>query len=138
MSPLINVPSSDSSPTEKQPIPPGEYSVRIIELKETKTQKGVPQLQWKLEIQSGHPSFHGRWLSYWTGFSSGGLNALVHLLQCAGLDAYTSGPFNSDDVIGKMINVTLESNFRDGVESQYPKVMAVNPFDPETVDDLPF
>ena len=113
---------------ERPPIPPGEYPAKIIGVDQKTSKKGNAYLNWKLELKSGGPGVKGRWVYHSTVLSGPGSVGLRKLVQAAGHPNYEVGPFDTDDLIGEYIVVTLEKNFDQmGNESPFPKVMDVAP-----------
>jgi hypothetical protein len=122
---------------EAVPLPSGIYQAKLLSCQQKLSQMGNPYLNWKLEIQSPNPKFRGHLVYYATPLAGRGVGYLKRLIQAAYQPAYESGPFNTEDLIGRLITVTLEKNLdQSGKDTGYLRVTEIAPANEDSFDSF--
>jgi hypothetical protein len=89
---------------EFEPLPEGSYPVRIDSFKVDK-EPAVPVINWTLKV-FGHPKYNGR--SLFVNTPIGGEHAFIlQRFVKAALPEYNGGPFKTEQVVGKKIEVSV-------------------------------
>ena len=119
----------DYSESSFAPPKEGVHFVRIVEAEAKPGTKG-PIIQWKMETfgndeinQNGKNIWHRTDIS---GQYSGMLNLFLKAIN----PEYVGGEFDTDDCIGKELEVSISYPIdkKTGVTSQYPQVKKVSPY----------
>ena len=117
------------------PVPTGKYPARIVEIEESTGQFG-PQLKFRFELppeEDGEP----RTLLGWTSQKFSTKSKLYSWTKAAlgGLPIDRSYSWNSDDLIGKKVLITVME--KEGDEGVYNKIDALSPYDQEAERPTP-
>ncbi len=120
----------DYSESKFGPVAAGVHFVRVIDAEASKTQKGVPLITWTMEsfgnenpIQNGKKVWHRTEIS---GQFSGMLKLFLQAIN----PEYAGGPFNTEEYLGKELEITVEypMDKQTGQPSQYSRIKRVAPF----------
>jgi len=84
--------------TSNDPIPTGEYKVRIESVTEQPSKFGDMQLVWKLRVL--HPQWEGRELTAWTNATTSTKSKLAKWARACGYDVVAGDDFDTDDLVG--------------------------------------
>lgn len=127
--PLVR-PNYKDAGLEKKEITAGRYAVQIVEVSESEKldKNGNNALVVKMSvIDSKIPEMNGKKISRWLPLGGAGAKVLYRFMKCVN-EAYDGGPFLSESLIGKTleIDVVMETNPKDG--KQWAKVDRVYPY----------
>lgn len=110
-----------SEVSEISAVQPGTYNARIINAEAQTSKAGGAMINWKLEL-FGNPEINGRTVFSRTMVSGKGAFRLQELYKAA-LGQTLEGAFDTDDLLGKELIVTLvPGKSQDGSPSNYPDV----------------
>ena len=84
--------------TSNDPIPTGEYKVRIESVTEQPSKFGETQLVWKLRVLDPH--WEGRELTAWTNATTSTKSKLARWARACGYDIVAGDEFDTDDLVG--------------------------------------
>ena len=84
--------------TSNDPIPTGEYKVRIESVTEQPSKFGEAQLVWKLRVLDPH--WEGRELTAWTNATTSTKSKLARWARACGYDIVAGDEFDTDDLVG--------------------------------------
>lgn len=128
------MPSINPDFKEAETLHPGSYICQIISSEVKLSGKGNYYVNWKLKtVPVGATLYHT------TPISGRGAGMLKHFIHCAGDSSYEEGSYDTDNLNGVYLSVTVDKNIKpDGTESPFPKVTRVDACDQSVVADLPF
>jgi hypothetical protein len=102
----------------------------------TSQEKQTPYLNWKFETETDDPKTNKQWVYLNHALSGKGAQILKELVRAARNAEYQTGPVNTDDLIGCVVEVQVEFGInRDGTQSKYLNVVGVSPL--ESFDNFP-
>lgn len=105
-------------------IQPGTYQVRITGCEEKTSQAGAKYLRWKLEtINEADPKNNGRVLWNSTMLSGKGVIMLKRFWDAATNGADMGNQFDSEQLLGKELTVTVDMNDRGYAEVKSVKAI---------------
>jgi hypothetical protein len=84
--------------TSNDPIPTGEYKVRIESVTEQQSKFGETQLVWKLRVLD--PQYEGRELTAWANATGSTKGKLAKWARACGYDIVAGDEFDTDDLVG--------------------------------------
>jgi len=84
--------------TSNDPIPTGEYKVRIESVTEQPSKFGDTQLVWKLRVLD--PQWEGRELTAWANATTSTKSKLARWARACGYDVVAGDDFDTDDLVG--------------------------------------
>jgi hypothetical protein len=110
------------------PIEPGTYKVRVTKASPGKWKTGTEYVGWEMEtVDSEDPKNNGRKVFHKTPSHGRGAIFLKQFIMAANGEAL-SGPFNTEDLLGKELRVSLVNGTnQEGDPSGYMEVKSVSP-----------
>jgi hypothetical protein len=84
--------------TSNDPVPTGEYKVRIESVTEQQSKFGETQLVWKLRVLD--PQYEGRELAAWANATGSTKSKLAKWARACGYDIVAGDEFDTDDLVG--------------------------------------
>lgn len=120
---------------EFKPVEPGQYLCKIIaaEMKYGR-EKGTPYISWTLETVDSPRKFF-----YSTPIEGRGAGMFKHFIHCAGDASYEKGDYDTDEVLGEIVLMELDTESYTGKDGRsFPifKVVSVDPPSPESLAKL--
>ena len=131
-------PIIDPNQEEEINFKPGWYKAKVLSCEERVSKaNNNPYLNWKIELESGDPSQRGQWVFMMTAYNGKGGQILAKLYRDTVDPMYATGPINTDDIIGRVLKVNVETKLdKEGKPTKYLQVMdtAALPASEQTFD----
>lgn len=113
-----------------EPMPAGEYQVRVTDAEMKTSKAGNPYIKWKLQVfgMEGDLARFNNWpIFYNTMLTGRGAGILKSFLKCV-MPEYEGGAIDTDEALGAECIVNVKPGMKpDGTPSGWPDVKSVRP-----------